>query len=134
MRNGVVNFGNVLATYCEDILGSRCHILARMLRRRRIPEFTGKQAVPHRIECLASTHTNRESTPDERIVLVRLGRRRFWGILLRMLDVFSGHQEYLCFAVAILSEMDNFSGSGSGRRLVAGPSKIPEGEPIRREK
>lgn len=64
-----------------------------------------RPAVPYRIKCLDRTHTNRKSTPDEWIVLVRPGCRPFLGILFRVLDVFAGHQEYLFFSVQILSEI-----------------------------
>src|SRR5262249_22143505 len=40
-----------------------------MLRCRRVPDLTGEQAVPYRIKSLDGMHTNRESPPDELIVL-----------------------------------------------------------------
>src|ERR1700687_910375 len=54
---------------CEDVLGCRHDILARVLRGRRIPDLTSEQAVPRRIQRMDRTHTNRKSTPSKRIVL-----------------------------------------------------------------
>src|SRR5262249_27030625 len=74
-----------------------------MLRRRRVPDLTGKQAVPYRITSLDGTHTNRKSPPDERIVLARPVCRLFWGIFFRLRNIFVSHQESLSRAVQILS-------------------------------
>src|SRR5215510_1676248 len=65
-----------------------------MLRRRRIPDLTGEQAVPHRIKSLDGTHTDGKSPTDEWIVLERPVRRPFLGILIRMLNILVSHKEY----------------------------------------
>src|ERR1700687_1647794 len=54
---------------CEDVLGCRHDILSRVLHGRRIQDLTSEQAVPRRIQRMDRTHTNRRSTPSERIVL-----------------------------------------------------------------
>src|SRR5262245_26145178 len=64
-----------------------------MLRRRRIPDLTGEQAVPYRIKSLDGTHTNRKSPSDEWVVLGRPVRRHFFGILFRMLNILVSHQD-----------------------------------------
>src|SRR5262245_15913241 len=81
----------------DEVLGFRRNILARMLRRRRIPDLTGEPAVPYRIKSLDGTHTDRKSPPDEWIVLGRPVRRPFLGILFRILNILVSHQESPCY-------------------------------------
>jgi hypothetical protein len=54
----------------ETILCFWIKVLACVLRRCRIPDFTRKIAVSCRIRRTNRTHTNRKSAADERIVIV----------------------------------------------------------------
>src|ERR1700682_3012915 len=80
----------------EGVLGSWRKILAHMLRSRGIPDFAREHSVPCRIKCLDRTHTNRKPPSEEWIIVV--GSR---GIFFRILDAFTGHQEYL-FLILVL--------------------------------